>query len=1045
MKFFVMLTILSGSLFSTISNAADVCEYSTANLKSSSGLPDFPHFRVAHHTGNDFDWLPDFAKAATIVVDTRLVNDLGGKDNRIDWSVLKSAIQPGTEDILLIKEHVTIRYDEISDTPLKAIAVQGTLEFASNRSTRLTVGTLFIDGGPGRPAAGRLLIDTPDPRYLTDIVFAGEVDINQDPGQFSVGLVATGGEINIRGADIRGHRGKIIMGADAGSALFKLDSAFGFESVSDFTAVAGRPPQYVYLSDAQSGLSDVLNCPDNGMFGQNCAFQQQGEFIRIKNLTDKNLAGKITTTVELSERLSYSHKNTYAAFLTRNVIFRSKNPAVLMQRGHVLFTGSARVNLHGAAFENLGRTTTALLNDTRYSENGEVLVTGRNQRGRYLLHFHHTHQPFAVQAVSIYNDPAIVLDHDIKWGFVHHASHGTLTDSVCVGEIGACFVAEAGNETGTWQGNLAIGTGGGSLVLNPHERRNCRISEQSTQKLEDHGHAGYGYWLRGPMLALGGENPDDGNIAAGVFGISFSYDIPLKSKREWVQVPHLGKLTGLENPDKNRCASAATATDYYRDCVLANATDKQWIPISRITNHLFQNNVAVGTTLRGALLEIWHAYPRESERYRIKNSLLVLKGRTNLANTNLALFSPYSSIEVSDSRLLSMATRSGLSGKYRTTGIDTKSAVRTRMRVIDSDIKGFSTGLNVPPAGGEFYRLNLKNEVNISVGKMAELFLKPLDDGSLPWARLVKIDDVNFHSLYADKPTQHHLQMARGNIKYADYRFLHNLQPVMTIITNSRLCNETACSAAEKLPSCQDQEPPVVSCTIEKMYVYDKQQAPNYPNDWQPVNDSHHRSDARLAGRFSKTSRKDWGIKEFNQAESNTPVTISDFSNQQLWDTFHVARGGMLMPCSPSQPEGDCFYNDGKNHIQYGKDYGIDGYIDSQPPGKPVIILWSDDIIKGNKYSLTYKVCNDDDGDGYLECGDLRKVSAQDEDIYLCRYNQQGHIVGGQCQWRGQAAVEDVPADEFYLDEAGLYSVTANIALAENKEIQKVFFFSRLE
>jgi len=89
-------------------------------------------------------------------------------------------------------------------------------------------------------------------------------------------------------------------------------------------------------------------------------------------------------------------------------------------------------------------------------------------------------------------------------GYVNHNSYVEIEDSVSYDVFGAGFVAEVGNEVGSFRNNFALrSTGSGGLPDNRQFR------EDDEGSIDDFGHGGYGFWLQGPGVAV------DDNVAAG--------------------------------------------------------------------------------------------------------------------------------------------------------------------------------------------------------------------------------------------------------------------------------------------------------------------------------------------------------------------------------------------------------------------------------------------------------------------------------------------------------------------------------------------------
>ncbi|CAN0350743.1 unnamed protein product, partial [Ectocarpus sp. 4 AP-2014] len=128
--------------------------------------------------------------------------------------------------------------------------------------------------------------------------------------------------------------------------------------------------------------------------------------------------------------------------------------------------------------------------------------TGSNPRARYSVHFHRN-------GVNADSPPATVHSSVVNgspgWGFVNHSSYIDFTSNVSYGVNGAAFVAEAGDEIGLFDGNLALNTTGTSADVD------SRVGEQ------DFGFNGDGFWLQSPGVTV------VNNIASGSTGSAFIY------------------------------------------------------------------------------------------------------------------------------------------------------------------------------------------------------------------------------------------------------------------------------------------------------------------------------------------------------------------------------------------------------------------------------------------------------------------------------------------------------------------------------------------
>src|SRR5690606_26639115 len=154
----------------------------------------------------------------------------------------------------------------------------------------------------------------------------------------------------------------------------------------------------------------------------------------------------------------------YVANITRNIVFRSENPAGT--RGHVIFLEQAKVDVQYAAFLGMGRTQAVNLDSTSLTGSADDKI-GTNQIARYgASHWHHVHGHADIDGltgryVGVYADG---MD-GAKWGFVQHGSHD-IEHRDCIADrfIGAGFVTEDGYEVrGKWTNNLGCYSKGNGI------------------------------------------------------------------------------------------------------------------------------------------------------------------------------------------------------------------------------------------------------------------------------------------------------------------------------------------------------------------------------------------------------------------------------------------------------------------------------------------------------------------------------------------------------------------------------------------------------
>ena len=216
--------------------------------------------------------------------------------------------------------------------------------------------------------------------------------------------------------------------------------------------------------------------------------------------------------------------NVHVANLTRNAVVESESESEsesdeIERRGHMMFMHTTDVEIANAGFYRLGRTNKAEPLQDRFVDTGApaVCVDTRlqvNVHGRYSVHFHRAgvvDKPAASVRGSVATD-------NPGWAFVNHSSHVNFVDNVAYGVDGAAFSTEAGNEIGSFLGNISIRS---------HGSGDAPVERQGTQ---DFGHAGDGFWFQGGGVRV------EGNIATGATGAGFIF------YSESLVEPHSGRV-----------------------------------------------------------------------------------------------------------------------------------------------------------------------------------------------------------------------------------------------------------------------------------------------------------------------------------------------------------------------------------------------------------------------------------------------------------------------------------------------------------------------
>lgn len=381
---------------------------------------------------------------------------------------------PDADARVLIPEGIAVTYSQENDASLFTVRVDGVLDFATDRDSRMLVDTLVVS------PSGHLIMGTEDdpvrPNVNIDIVFAdnGNIDTSWDPGLLSRGLLSQGA-VSIHGAEKTSHV-KVEVDAMAGDSRLVLSEVPEGWQVGDKLVLTGTYQQGEYWNNATRRVENA---------------ESQDEEVTIRAINGNEIV--------LDRPLTYNHDTprddlkAYVANMTRNITFSSEggDDLPVHQRGHVMFMHSDDVDVRYAGFQDLGRTDKSRPAFDIDDLGGPGSVSAdANIQTRYAFHFHET-------GVSDLENPAMaignVVDGSPGWGFVHHSSNANFTNNVAFDVFGAAFVAEDGNETGIWYRNIAIkseGIGSGDWT----------VKEGADVHRGDNGRTGDGFFFGGRLV-----------------------------------------------------------------------------------------------------------------------------------------------------------------------------------------------------------------------------------------------------------------------------------------------------------------------------------------------------------------------------------------------------------------------------------------------------------------------------------------------------------------------------------------------------------------
>ena len=459
--------------------------------------------------GHHAEWLPNFAHLDNLA-NRRLTH------TSVDGTWSEVVGQTDRHDVVAIGSRVILS----GDVTAHSIVVMpgGELRFARGADTNLDIVNLQVLTG------GSLDIGTADDPIVTSDVRITFADVPHDhaidPAEFGRGLIVQG-NVSIHGRNLESTFAAAADDIVAGQT----------EIVTTHRASDWRPGDRVLIPDTrQLGYTDNLS---TGLDQYDIATVAdiRGDALSLSTEVRHDHAG----AVDASGR---SVARPYVANLSRNIVFESANP--IDGRGHVLMTGRATVDIVGAEFRDLGRTTNQDVDDAMVNADGHRHGGGTNQAGRYAVHFHHVIGPavtdeghaasgpmspppqFRFEGNSVWNSGQTIS----KWAIVLHGSHhGRIADNVVYHYDGAGIVTEDGSEyRNTIDGNFV-----------------SRIDGNRTRGKFSDGREGSGIWLRRPASFVD-NNVITGAVKAGIaiYGSENTLPPPAKVPAFIGADPHAG-------------------------------------------------------------------------------------------------------------------------------------------------------------------------------------------------------------------------------------------------------------------------------------------------------------------------------------------------------------------------------------------------------------------------------------------------------------------------------------------------------------------------
>jgi G8 domain len=377
---------------------------------------------------------------------------------------------PKSGDNVRIPAGVTVSVGKLESASLARVFVEGALKFSSTQNTRLTVDTMLVGANAllqmGSPADPLL------PGVNAELVIQSRAEAPLDVAEKTRGVLVSGQFIT-NGPD-KDNMAALAGNATKGSNSLQFTKAPAGWAVGDEVVVTGT--RFHWANSQNEPLLEN----------------------EVRKITAIN-----GNTVTLDAKLVYDHVKPEPAFsiyvsnLTRHIVIKSANAQTLTERGHIMFMKGSLADIRDAALVDLGRTNKA------------APITTTNVKGVYSIHFH---QNGYDQEQHLTNS---VIRGTPGWGLANHSSNVVATNNVVHDFVGAAFSAEAGDEIGSFTGNIVSGGTNRPLQAKPYAREAIGEEPQLRLLAGDMGKFANGFWIVSPQVVV------QNNVVAGGNGTAY--------------------------------------------------------------------------------------------------------------------------------------------------------------------------------------------------------------------------------------------------------------------------------------------------------------------------------------------------------------------------------------------------------------------------------------------------------------------------------------------------------------------------------------------
>jgi G8 domain len=410
-----------------------------------------------------------------------------------DASTWQSGRVPKDGDNVRVPPGMTVKVNYREAAALARVYVEGTLDFSTTQDTQLIVDTMLV----GANAAVQIgtAAQPLRPGVSAELIIKSRAEAPLNVAEKTRGILASG-RFMTNGPD------KDNMVALAGDAL-RNSTSLQFKKVPAGWAVGDE----IVVTGTRFHWAD----------SQDQTLLEN----EVRKITAINGA-----TVTLDGKLAYDHVRAESSFsifvsnLTRPIVIRSANARSLTERGHVMFMKGSQVDIRDAAFVDLGRTDKA------------AGITTTNVKGVYSVHFHQ----------NGYDNEQRITGSVIRgtpgWGLANHSSNVVATNNVVHDFAGAAFSAEAGDEIGSFIGNIVSGGTNRPLQAKPYAREAIGAEPQQRLLAGDMGKFANGFWMVSPQVVV------QNNVVAGGNGTAYLM-FSLGTVEFGPDNPTVGQFTGF--------------------------------------------------------------------------------------------------------------------------------------------------------------------------------------------------------------------------------------------------------------------------------------------------------------------------------------------------------------------------------------------------------------------------------------------------------------------------------------------------------------------